>query len=140
MKLGKYAAGLAALAMALCLGGCASTDKLSTNLGGATRDNGFFNYNDGYRGAATGDTWTNRDYGRGYGRNVNRGAGYWDYYGVTDGNVKNTTTINNSGRYVKPNTVTDNAYGRQSVYGIGGKATKDNTSKTNQLDSAAIAG
>lgn len=132
MKLGKYAICMAALAMVLGLGGCKTTDKISNNLGGTTRNNGAYNYD-----RTVGDNWNRNN---GYGWNDYRGAGYWDYYGITDGDGRNTTNTDNTGRYVNPNTVTDNNYGKQSVYGIGGKATKDTNSKTKELDSAAIAG
>ena len=67
-------------------------EKVSNNLGGATRGNNAYDYN--YSGTGNNgnnslgfdaNTSTNGNNGN----NMN-GAGYWDYYGITNGGINDT--------------------------------------------------
>ena len=60
-------------------------EKVSNNLGGATRGNNAYDYNYDY--SATGN---NGDNALGFDGNSANYPGYWDYYGITNGTANDS--------------------------------------------------
>ncbi len=72
--------------LSLMFGITACGEKVSNNLGGATRGNNAYDYNYDYSGMRTdGENMLNR-----FGINNTNGAGYWDYYGITNGSANDS--------------------------------------------------
>lgn len=84
--------------LSLMFGITACGEKVSNNLGGATRGNNAYDYNYDYSGMRTdGENMLNR-----LGINNMNGAGYWDYYGITNGSANDSMRndiINNDNNY-----------------------------------------
>ena len=104
----------------------ACSQKVSNDLGSATRTNDTI-YDDNYNAAKT-DTLLEP-----FRFDHTEGAGFWDYYGITNGKVKSLRN-DLTGTYMTPNTATDGAYQKtQNSNTIA--STPNNTS----LDSSTVA-
>ncbi len=114
-------------ALMITVTGCG--ENVSNNLGGATRGSSTYDHNYGNNPVkAEGEDILND-----MGWNNGMGAGYWDYYGITDG-ISNTTAMRNgmTGTYTTPNTATDGTMQHNNTTGtVNGK--------NSNLDSASIA-
>ncbi len=115
-------------ALMITVTGCG--ENVSNNLGGATRgSSSTYDHNYGNNPVkAEGEDILND-----MGWNNGMGAGYWDYYGITDG-ISNTTAMRNgmTGTYTTPNTATDGTMQHNNTTGtVNGK--------NSNLDSASIA-
>ena len=114
-------------ALMITVTGCG--ENVSNNLGGATRGSSTYVHNYGNNPVkAEGEDILND-----MGWNNGMGAGYWDYYGITDG-ISNTTAMRNgmTGTYTTPNTATDGTMQHNNTTGtVNGK--------NSNLDSASIA-
>ena len=76
--------------LSLMFGITACGEKVSNNLGGATRGNNAYDYNYDYSGMRTdGENMLNR-----FGINNTNGAGYWDYYSMRN-DIADTNNYNN---------------------------------------------
>ena len=134
MKKMRYAVLFSIFAAAMGLTGCTDQDKVSTNLGGARKGYDTFDYNYNYSGG----------YGTGTGLGGTQGAGYWDYYGITNGAANDSmrNDLAARGGAIMPNTVVDGRYVATDIYGRTGvagnyKTTRNNTNAT--VDSARVA-
>ncbi len=114
-------------------------EKVSNNLGGATRGNNAYDYNYDY--SATGN---NGDNALGFDGNSANYPGYWDYYGITNGtandSMRNGFMNNGSTPFYRNtayniNTVPE-GIGTTGGTGLTGNA-GENTNTT--LDSATVA-
>ncbi len=129
--------------LALMFSITACGEKVSNNLGGATRGNNAYDYNYDYSG-----TGNNGDNALGFdGGNSANYPGYWDYYGITNGtandSIRNGFINNHSTAPFYPNTAynintTPKGIGTTGGTGLTGNTnTAENTSTT--LDSATVA-
>lgn len=106
-------------------------EKVSNNLGGATRRNSSYDYVDNEYNYDYSSMGTNGQNSNLFNANQSNSAGYWDYYGITNGSandsmrndLSNGYNTSNNGFY--PNTSYNNSIGTT------------NTATT--LDSATIA-
>ncbi len=137
--------------LSLMFGLTACGEKVSNNLGGATRKNSTYDYvgNEySYDYSAMGTNGQNAN--SLFDANLSNGAGYWDYYGITNGsandsmrndlsNGSNTSTMTNglSNGY-NTSTMTNGLYQNtpyNNVSNVTGTVNPANTA----LDSATIA-
>ncbi len=109
MKKMRYAILFGIFAAAVGLTGCTDQDKVSTNLGGTRNGYDNYDYNYNYSGG----------YGTDTGLGGTTGAGYWDYYGITNGSANDSirNDLARQGAAVMPNTVMDGKYVSRDIYG-----------------------
>lgn len=94
-----FVLGAVTMGMTACGG-----NKVSNHLGGATRGNGAYDYNYDYSAEQTDGTnlWNRMGF------DTSRGAGYWDYYGITNGSANDSMRRDLTNTSVAQNLVTGN--------------------------------